>query len=186
MISTFRRRTLGIALAVCVPLSITGCATKGKSGALIGGGIGAVIGQAAGRSTEATLIGAAVGTGIGYIIGNERDKKDAARLSKDESALVDNAPLAGTVWQVTSLAGERKREFQSMVVDFGNNGRVNTTTTERNGGVTRVDERYRVVGTTLIVNKPGYMINARFRVSGNELIIDAEDFRAVLRRLTTR
>ncbi len=184
MNNLFRGRTLAIGLAVCVPmLVIAGCATKGRTGALAGGGIGAVIGQAAGRSTEATLIGAAVGTGIGYIIGNEMDKKDAERLSKDESSPIDNAPLAGTAWQVTSLAGERKREFDSMVIEFGRNGRVITTTTEKSGGVTRADERYRVVGTTLIVNKPGYMINARFRLSDNELIIDAEDFRAVLRRL---
>lgn len=184
MFNVYRGRTLVIGLAACVPLSVlAGCATKGRTGALAGGGIGAVIGQATGRSTEATLIGAAVGTGIGYIIGNEMDKEDAQRLSKDESAPIDNAPLAGTAWQVTSLAGERKREFESMVIEFGPSGRVISTTTDKNGGVIRADERYRVVGTTLIVNKPGYMINARFRLSDNELIIDADDFRAVLRRL---
>ncbi len=78
MFNVYRGRTLVIGLAACVPLSVlAGCATKGRTGALAGGGIGAVIGQATGRSTEATLIGAAVGTGIGYIIGNEMDKKDA-------------------------------------------------------------------------------------------------------------
>jgi hypothetical protein len=39
------------------------------------------------------------------------------------------------------------------------------------------------VGTALIVNKPGYMINATYGLSGNERIISADDFRAVLRRL---
>ena len=56
-------------------LSLTGCATKDGSGALIGGGIGALAGQAFGGDTEGTLIGAAVGTGIGYIIGNETGQR---------------------------------------------------------------------------------------------------------------
>ena len=45
------------------------------------------------------------------------------------------------------------------------------------------DERYRVVGKALIVNKPGYLINATYGISGNELIVSADDFRAVLKRL---
>lgn len=42
--------------------------------AVIGGATGAVLGQAIGRNTEATLIGTALGSVIGYIIGNEMDK----------------------------------------------------------------------------------------------------------------
>ena len=45
------------------------------------------------------------------------------------------------------------------------------------------DEGYRVVGSTLIVNEPGLLINARFKISGEEMIVDAEDFSAVLRRM---
>ena len=60
----------------------TGCATSGKTGALVGAGIGALAGQAIGGDTGGTLIGAAVGTGIGYMIGNEKDKKHAAELGE--------------------------------------------------------------------------------------------------------
>jgi hypothetical protein len=45
------------------------------------------------------------------------------------------------------------------------------------------NETYRIVGDTLIVNKPGYLINARFGRSAGQLIINAEDFRAVLKQL---
>lgn len=41
---------------------------------------GAIVGQAIGRNTGATLIGAAVGTMVGYIIGNEMDKYDSQQL----------------------------------------------------------------------------------------------------------
>jgi hypothetical protein len=54
-----------------------GCESDAQTGALIGTGAGAGIGQAIGRDTESTLIGAAVGGGAGYMIGNEQDKKKA-------------------------------------------------------------------------------------------------------------
>jgi len=62
--------------------SLNSCATKGQSGAGIGGVSGALIGQAIGRNTEATLIGAAVGTMLGYIVGNEMDKYDRQELNQ--------------------------------------------------------------------------------------------------------
>lgn len=55
---------------------------KGQQGAGIGAASGALIGQALGRNTEATLIGAAVGTMLGYIVGNEMDKYDRQELNQ--------------------------------------------------------------------------------------------------------
>lgn len=78
---------------------------------------------------------------------------------------------------------DNAKPYESIIVEFRHDGRVITTKTESGGTVTRHDERYRVVGNTLIVNKPGYLINARFRIDGNDLIIDAEQVRAVLTRL---
>ena len=57
---------------------VGGCESDAQTGAAIGTLAGAGIGQLAGGSTEATLIGAAVGGGAGYMIGNEQDKKKAA------------------------------------------------------------------------------------------------------------
>ncbi|MFA5240274.1 MAG: YMGG-like glycine zipper-containing protein [Phycisphaerae bacterium] len=54
---------------------VCGCESDAQTGALIGTGAGAGIGQAIGHNTQSTLIGAAVGGGAGYMIGNESDKK---------------------------------------------------------------------------------------------------------------
>lgn len=44
------------------------------NGVIIGAGSGAILGQAIGQDTEATLIGTAVGGLFGYMIGNEMDR----------------------------------------------------------------------------------------------------------------
>ncbi len=176
-------RTHAAWIVSCVALvAASGCATKGRTGALAGSGVGALIGQAVGRDTEATLIGAAVGTGIGYIIGNEMDKDEAKKLHYD-GRVPDNAPLAGTSWKVMSLVTDEPLPHRAMVLEFRNDGRVITTRTLPDGSVERADETYRVVGSTLIVNKPGYLVNANYRIDGREMIVDAPKFRAVLARL---
>jgi uncharacterized protein YcfJ len=182
-------RGLGI-LAVCIALVVVvgGCATRAGTGALAGGGIGALAGQAIGHSTGATLIGAAVGTGVGYIVGNEMDKKKAQEMSQATKANnydhSEVGPLGGTKWQVMSIAPkDRVPAFTSKIVEFGPRGHVTTTTTFPNGKVEVFKETYRVVGDTLIVNKPGYLINAKYAVKGNEMVVDAQDFSAVLTRL---
>ena len=58
-----------------------------QKGAAIGAGIGALLGQAIGRDTEATLLGAGIGTVVGVIAGNAVDQdhqaaRDAAMLNK--------------------------------------------------------------------------------------------------------
>lgn len=66
-------------------LMLASCAnspySKGVQGAGVGAVGGALVGQAIGRNTEATLIGAAVGTMLGYIVGNEMDKYDRQQLN---------------------------------------------------------------------------------------------------------
>lgn len=176
-----RRKSAALALSMAL-LAACGCATKGRTGALAGGGVGAIIGQAAGRSTEATLIGAAVGTGVGYIIGNEMDKKEAKALEAT-NAVPNNQPLAGTAWRVVSLVRDEPLPHRSLVLEFRDDGRVITTRTLPDGEVVRSDEAYRVVGSTLIVNKPGYIVNATYRVDGREMIVEAPKFRAVLERV---
>jgi len=74
--------TIALALTIgCVITLVGGCESDAQTGSVIGGLMGAGVGQLAGRHTESTLIGAAVGTGAGYIIGNESDKaKTQARM----------------------------------------------------------------------------------------------------------
>jgi hypothetical protein len=184
-----KRLSWGLSALLMGSIMLTGgCATSGQTGALAGGGIGALAGQAIGGSTEATLIGAAVGTGVGYIIGNEKDKKKAREMSQSSRSTdyshSEVSPLARTRWNVVSLAPRGYAPaFVSKIVDFDSSGHVTTTTTLFSGAVEVAKERYRVVGKTLIVNKPGYIINAEYRIKGDEMVVDAEDFRAVLRRI---
>jgi outer membrane lipoprotein SlyB len=166
-------------------LLVIGCETQGQSGALLGAGIGALAGQAIGGDTGGTLIGAAVGGGVGYMIGNKKDKKHAAELSETQQA--SNAghnevgPLGSTRWLVTSInPRDAAGAYTSKIIYFQPDGRVATTTTKPDGRVEVANETYRVVGNTLIINKPGYLINARFAISGKQLTVSAEDFSVVL------
>jgi hypothetical protein len=176
-----------VVLMVVLSLAL-GCATQGQTGALAGGGIGALAGQAIGGSTEATLIGAAVGTGIGYIIGNEADKKKAQQMSQTTQATnydhTEVGPLANTRWKVVSLNPRNiAPAFASKIIEFDSTGHVTTTTTYPDGRVEVFKETYRVVGDTLIINKPGYIVNAKFSISGDQMVADAQDFSAVLKRI---
>jgi hypothetical protein len=186
-----KRWTLSVVLAGLCTLTMlaSGCATKGQTGALVGSGVGALAGQAIGGNTASTLIGAGIGAGIGFIVGNEMDKKEATEMSQQTASAnyahtEDTQPLAGTKWKLTSLnPPDVTPEYTSMLVEFRQNGFVVTTTTRPDGSVETAEENYRVVGDTLIVNRPGYLINARYRITGDEMIVSAQDFSAVLQRL---
>ncbi len=167
------------ATCLCILLLLSaGCETRAQTGTTMGAGIGALVGQAIGRNTQATLIGTAIGAGVGYIIGNEQDKKAA----KDYD-LSQPTALTGTKWKVISLVMEDKPEFETMTVEFRPDGKVVTTRYEPGGTMTITDEKYRIVGDTLIINKSDYLINARYNVSGDLLSVDCERFRAVLSRI---
>jgi uncharacterized protein YcfJ len=156
---------------------------KAQTGGLAGAGMGALIGQAIGGNTTATLIGTGVGLGLGYIIGNEMDKQDAKQrqtVREDETRL-----LANTTWKVISVNPKPKKPYTSIVSSFSPNGSVTTTTTYPDGTVKREVESYRIVGSTLIINKPDYVINSRFKVEGNRMYLDTGEHSVVMERLRT-
>lgn len=170
---------IALAISICaLALSTGGCQSRAQTGGLAGAGIGALAGQAIGRNTKATLIGTAIGAGVGYIIGNEQDKKAAK-----EYDLSQPTALTGTKWKVMSLIMQDKPEFTSMFVEFRPDGKIVTTRYEPGGTTTITEERYRIVGDTLIINKRDYLINAKYRIDGNEMIVDCLQFRAVLQRI---
>jgi hypothetical protein len=177
---TFTRSSIGIAIVILV---MSGCATDARTGALSGTGLGALVGQAIGNDTESTLIGAGVGAGLGYIIGNERDKREAAQKSPSTYSYPENDVLEGTRWRVISVNPQPAKRYESKIVEFKSGGRVSTITTEPGGYVSSTEEQYRVVGDTLVVNKPDYVINAKFRISGNQLILSADNLSAVLEKI---
>ncbi len=159
----------------------SGCATKGQTGALAGAGVGALIGQAVGGDTAATLVGAGVGTGVGYLIGNHSDKKDAQ--SRQTVLEEETRPLANTTWQITSIVPKPDRPVKSLVAHFKPDGTVLSTRTFEDGHVETANERYRVVGDTLIINQDDYVINARFKINGNQMIANTDKYSIVLTRL---
>ena len=160
-----------------------GCATMDKSemGAVGGAGVGALVGQAIGHNTAGTLIGAGVGLGLGYIIGNEVDKSDAKK--RQTATHEEVQPLANTTWQVVSVTPRPKKHYQSMITRFNQDGTVTTTTTLANGKVETDTESYRVVGATLVINKPNYVINSRYRIDGNKMYMDTGDHSIVMQRV---
>jgi predicted membrane protein len=98
--------TIALALTIgCVITLVGGCESDAQTGSVIGGLMGAGVGQLAGRHTESTLIGGALGTGAGYIIGNESDKaKTQARMyamqDNINSQLVNVINSNGSIVQV--------------------------------------------------------------------------------------
>jgi hypothetical protein len=173
-------------LAVCLSLALgSGCATQGQTGAAAGAGAGALIGGLAnmhGSWGASALIGAGIGAGVGYLIGNEADKKDAANrqaINREEIA-----PLAGTTWQVISIVPKPEKPYKSIVSHFGSDGVVVTTKTNMDGRIEKTTEGYRIVGSTLILNRPEYVENAKFKIEGDKLIIDYGNGSAILKRVS--
>jgi Glycine zipper len=160
-----------------------GCSTEGQRGAAIGAGTGALIGGLAnmhGSWGATALLGAGVGAGVGYLIGNEKDKEAAeerGRVTEEELM-----PLAGTTWQVISIVPKPRQRHMSIVSHFRRDGTVVTTKTNMDGKVEKTTERYRIVGSTLILSTPDYIENAKFKIDGNKLYIDYGNGSTVLQR----
>jgi hypothetical protein len=179
---TLWKRFCAVLLAIAL-LAGAGCATKGQTGALTGAGVGALVGGLAnmhGSWGATALIGAGVGAGLGYLIGNDMDKKDAEQRA--QATAEELRPLAGTTWQVISIVPKPK-DFKSLVSYFRPDGTVRTTTTKMDGRVETDIERYRVVGSTLIINKPDYVINATFKIEGNRMYMDMGNQSVVMLRV---
>jgi hypothetical protein len=172
-------------VALCSALLFcAGCETKAQTGALSGAGVGAMVGGLAnmhGSWGATALIGAGVGAGLGYLIGNEADKKDAQQRQGAQEGEI--RPLAGTTWQVTSIVPKPPKPFKSMISSFRQDGTVLTTVTHKDGTVETATENYRIVGSTLIINKPDYVINSKFRMDGDTLILDNGSSSIVMQRV---
>jgi hypothetical protein len=186
------KKKLSAAIAVLLSACLLAALPAGaqnidkKKGAVAGAGVGAIFGQIIGKNTKSTLIGTAIGTGVGYIIGNEADKEKAGKLAEGAPEGTHNevGSLGGTRWNLESLdVPGRENDYVSKVVEFKPNGRLLTTTSFGDGKVTTADEGYRVVDDILIVNKPGYLVNATFKVKGETMTVKTEEFTAVLKKM---
>ena len=184
-----------LALALAASFSGLGCASKGQTGAVGGAGLGALIGQAIGRNTAGTLIGAGVGTGLGYIIGNEMDKDDAKKREEARAraarARADSSPpppappparvglLGGTKWRAIEVVPPPTPPHKDYTLRFAPDGWLYSREVYMDGTVKTDRERYRVQGDMLIINRPGYLVNARYKMTDNTLTVRYDHVKTV-------
>jgi hypothetical protein len=155
-------------LALAVPFCSAACSGSKETAPPEGAGIGSMAGAASG---DAEAAAGGVGTGVGYVIGDPTDEAKAKEMTA-RGTPVEVAPLGGTRWELVSLNTMRTvGPYTSKVLEFRPDAHVITTTTRPDGKVVLFDESYRVVGNTLIVNKPGYLVNARYRFEGDRLVV---------------
>jgi outer membrane protein OmpA-like peptidoglycan-associated protein len=110
-----------VIVAALFALTVSGCATKAQTGALVGTGVGAAVGaglgQAIGRNTSATLIGAAAGAVagglVGTAIGNYMDKQEA-----DMRQALANAEAASIQRERQVLDEASRRDVDVLTVTF--------------------------------------------------------------------
>ena len=122
------KTSIMIVSILSVMLLTVSCATipedryNTQKGAAIGAGIGALLGQAIGHDTEATLLGAGIGTVVGAVAGNAVDQdhqasRDAAVLNKrvvyvdDQGRAVEAIPIQDS--QQTNCRKVTKRHWDN-------------------------------------------------------------------------
>jgi uncharacterized protein YcfJ len=179
------RIVAAILIAVMAGSALAQTSSK-KKGMAWGVGLGAIAGGVIGGHGSDALIGAAVGTGIGYLVGNEQDKKKAQEMSAQspKGTHSETGPFAGTTWRLQDWSPKSGKEvFKSKTFSFGKDGWITTSTTNKDGRKTTDRENYRVVDNTLIVNKGDYLLNFKFVIQGDQLTVDAEKVRAILKRI---
>jgi uncharacterized protein YcfJ len=111
-----------------------GCESDAQTGALIGTGAGAGIGQAVGHNTESTLIGAGVGAGAGYMIGNESDKKKTQ--AEMENLQRQNMQLQQQNMQMQQQNMQTQQDMSTVTINVNNsNGSITPVTLRRQGAV---------------------------------------------------
>lgn len=113
---------------------VCGCENDAQTGALIGTGAGAGIGQAIGHNTESTLIGAGVGAGAGYMIGNESDKKKTQ--AEMENLQRQNMQMQQQNMQMQQQNMQTQQEMSNVTINVTNsNGSITPVTLRRQGVV---------------------------------------------------
>ena len=122
------KSNISILLVLCTMFTLVACATvpedryNTQKGAVVGGGLGALLGQAIGGDSEATMLGAGIGTVVGALAGNARDQeyqaaRDAAAINKrviyvdQQGRAVEAIPMQSS--QQTNCRKVTKRQWDN-------------------------------------------------------------------------
>lgn len=81
-------------------------------------------------------------------------------------------PFPNTKWKIASIVPKPEKIFKSIIFSFQPDGNVVETTDYPDGKVETSTNKYTVVGSTLLISKPGNSTNARFRIDGNTMLVD--------------
>jgi uncharacterized protein YcfJ len=151
---------VAILMVVVVSLGlafVSGCESDAQTGALIGTGAGAGIGQAIGHNTESTLIGAGVGAAGGYMIGNESDKKKTQ--AEMESLQRQNMQMQQQNMQLQQQNMQTQQEMSTVTINVTNSNGSITPVTLRKQGVVYIGPRgetYTTLPTQEQLKQAGY------------------------------
>jgi hypothetical protein len=103
------------------------------------------------------------------------------QLAKQKPVAEDTRPLGNTRWDVTSINPKPEKAYTSMVLYFQPDGNLLETTKYPDGSVKNETSRYHVVGSTILINKAGKDVNARYKKEGDSLVIDTSDYSMLLK-----
>ncbi|OPY75762.1 MAG: hypothetical protein A4E65_03443 [Syntrophorhabdus sp. PtaU1.Bin153] len=92
-------------------------------------------------------------------------------------------PLPNTKWKVASIVPKPQRAFRSISLSFQVDGNMIETTEEPDGKVVTATQRYRVLGSTMLLSKPGANTNVRFRIDGKTMLVDTGVYSVILERI---
>ncbi|MGI9344592.1 MAG: hypothetical protein ACR2QV_17320 [Gammaproteobacteria bacterium] len=185
-----------LSIALILPLATMMLSACGTTATSKGASLGAVVGGLTGGLGDAAT-GALVGGGVGYLVDRADDKQkareqterelralEASRVTENPETVYRPEPandLVGKTWRVISLVtDEPYPDYQSIVVTFQTNSKATTMTVWKSNEIETFIDNYRVVDNVLILSGEDYLVNAKYSIQDDQMVLVAEDFRAVL------
>ena len=185
-------------------LTAVGCgSTPTEQAASTGAVVGGIVDGWGGAA-----VGAVIGAGIGYASESAEAKKQSAEAKKIQAELqarqvaalekasitdkpdtayrpANSNPLTGSTWRLVSLADDSGTSptISSMVISFPTNAKATTLVLYADGRSETFSEDYSVTGDVLVFYGKDYVTNARYTVSDKNMVMVAEDVRAVFEEI---
>jgi len=95
----------------------------------------------------------------------------------------DVAPLGGTSWTLQSVSPQPARPLRAMTIRFEPGGSAIVERTYEDGGTEKSQDRYQVIGSSLVVNRADPLLNARWKLTDDTLVLDSGTTQLTMGRL---